>query len=130
MLEAGIIEPSSSNWASAPVLIKKKDNTVRWTVDFIILNQKTVKDCFPLPVIEDCLDTLQGNTYFSTLDLSSGYYQIKMADKDKKKQHSSLDMDYLNIQEWEWYFVMPRQHSRERCSWYLEEWSGHKYWCI
>jgi hypothetical protein len=59
MLDAGVIEPSSSNWASAPVLIKKKDNTVRWTVDFRILNQKTVKDDFPLPIIEDCLDTLQ-----------------------------------------------------------------------
>jgi hypothetical protein len=85
MIEAGVIEPSSSNWASAPVLIKKKDNTVRWSVDFRILNQKTAKDCFPLPIIEDCLDTLQGNTYFSTLNLSSGYYQIKMADKDRKK---------------------------------------------
>jgi hypothetical protein len=68
MLEAGVVEPSSSNWASAPVLIKKKDNTVRWTVDFRILNHKTAKDCFPLSIIEDCLDTLQGNTYFSTLD--------------------------------------------------------------
>ena len=84
MLEAGVVEPSSSNWASAPVLIKKKDNTVRWTVDFRILNHKTAKDCFPLSIIEDCLDTLQGNTYFSTLDLSSGYYQIKLADKDRK----------------------------------------------
>ena len=54
-------------------------------MDFRFLNQKTVKDCFPLPIIEECLDTLQGNTYFSTLGLSSGYYQIKMADKDRKK---------------------------------------------
>jgi hypothetical protein len=54
-------------------------------VDFRILNQMTVEDCFPLPIIEDCLDTLQGNTYFSTFDLSSSYYHIKMADKDRKK---------------------------------------------
>jgi hypothetical protein len=54
-------------------------------VNFRILNQKTVKDDFPLPIIEDCLDTFQGNTYFSTFDLSSSYYHIKMADKDRKK---------------------------------------------
>ena len=85
MLEAGVIRPSTSDWASVPVLIRKKDNSVRWCLDYRLLNSKTVKDRFPLPIIEDCLDTLQGNKFFNTLDLCSGYYQIKIEETDCKK---------------------------------------------
>lgn len=58
MLEAGVIRPSTSEWAEAPVLVKKKDGSVRWCIDYRALNDKTIKDYFPLPIIEDCLDTL------------------------------------------------------------------------
>lgn len=74
MLDAGVIQPSSSDWASAPVLVRKKDGSMRWCIDYRALNEKTVKDCYPLPIIEDYLDTLQGTKYFATLDMASGYY--------------------------------------------------------
>ena len=85
MLAAGVIRPSVSEWASAPVLVRKKDGGVRWCIDFRALNDKTVKDQYPLPLIEDCLDTLAGTIYFSTLDLASGYYQIELEESAKKK---------------------------------------------
>jgi hypothetical protein len=85
MLTTGIIQPSTSEWASAPVLVRKKDGTVHWYIDYRALNDRTVKDCFPLPIIEDCLDSLQGTTTFSTLDLASGYYQIELEPDDRRK---------------------------------------------
>lgn len=61
MLEAGVIQRSTSDWAAAPVLVRKKDGSVRWCVDYRALNKVTVKDSFPLPLLEDCMDTLSGN---------------------------------------------------------------------
>ncbi len=60
MLEAGVIQESNSAWASAPVLIRKRDGTVRWCIDYRALNNVTTKDVFPLPLVDDCLDTLLG----------------------------------------------------------------------
>ena len=85
MLKAGIIRPSESDWASAPVLVRKKDGSVRWCIDYRALNDKTIKDQYPLPLIDDCLDTLAGTVYFSTLDLASGYYQIELEESSMKK---------------------------------------------
>jgi hypothetical protein len=59
LLASGVIQPSTSEWASAPVLVRRRDGSMRWCVDFRALNDRTVKDCFPLPIIEDCLDSLQ-----------------------------------------------------------------------
>ena len=77
MLDIGVITESSSDWASAPALVRKKDGTLRYCVDYRALNSKTVKDSFPLPSISQFLDQLCGNTYFSTLDMASGYWQIQ-----------------------------------------------------
>ena len=85
MLDAGVIRPSESEWASAPVLVRKKDGGVRWCIDFRALNERTVKDQYPLPLIEDCLDTLSGTMFFSTLDMASGYYQIPLDEDSIKK---------------------------------------------
>jgi hypothetical protein len=85
LLDVEVIRPSMSEWASAPVLIRKKDGSVRWCIDYRTLNAKTVKDTFPLPNIDDCLDALAGTQFFSTLDLESGYYQIPLAEEDMKK---------------------------------------------
>ena len=85
LTKAEVIRDSTSEWASAPVLIRKKDGTVRWCIDYRALNAKTIKDSFPLPNIGDCLDALAGNQYFSTLDMASGYYQIELAEEDRKK---------------------------------------------
>ncbi|RLC02359.1 MAG: hypothetical protein DRI57_30125, partial [Deltaproteobacteria bacterium] len=85
MLDHGIISPSASEWASAPVLVRKKDGRVRYCTDFRRLNAVTTKDKFPLPLIEDCLSTLSGTKYFNTLDMTSAYWQICIAPTDKHK---------------------------------------------
>ena len=73
MLERGVIEPSSSPWASPIVLVRKKDGTTRFCVDYRKLNSATVKESYPLPHIDDSIDALSGSCWFSTLDLESGY---------------------------------------------------------
>ncbi|XP_076440974.1 uncharacterized protein LOC143280226 [Babylonia areolata] len=85
MLNAGVIQESVSEWASAPVLIRKKDGSVRWCIDYRALNEVTVKDTFPLPLVEDCLDTLAGHTWFSKLDANSAYWQVRIKESDRKK---------------------------------------------
>jgi len=85
MLEAGVVEPSLSEWASPPVLIRKRDGSVRYAIDYRKLNEVTKKEVYPLPLIEECLDTLAGNEWFSKLDASSAYWQVKMREEDKPK---------------------------------------------
>lgn len=85
MLEAGIIKQSNSKWASLPVLVRKKDGKVRWCIDYRKLNSVTKKDVYPLPLIEECIDTLSGNEWFSKLEANSAYYQIKVKESDKDK---------------------------------------------
>ena len=67
------------------MLVRKKDGGVRWCIDYRALNNVTVKDAFPLPRIEECLDTLAKATYMSTLDLASGYWQLEVAEEDRHK---------------------------------------------
>ncbi|CAL9699311.1 unnamed protein product [Knipowitschia caucasica] len=85
MLEEGVITPSASEWASPVVLVRKKDGGVRWCVDYRSLNSLTIKDAYPLPQIEECLDVIGGASMFSTLDLQSGYWQIAVDSKDREK---------------------------------------------
>lgn len=73
MLNRGIIQPSTSPWASPIILVKKKDGIDGFVVDFRRLNAVTRKDSFPLPRIDDALDALNGTKYFSSMDLMSGY---------------------------------------------------------
>ena len=85
MLKKGVIEPSSSPWTSPIVLVKKKDRSTRFWVDYRKVNEVTVKDSYPLPRIDNCLDALAGCRWFSTLDLCSGYWQVAMSKEDKPK---------------------------------------------
>ena len=78
MQDQGVIQPSKSPWASPVVLVKKKDGTHRFCVDYRGLNAATKTDSFPLPRIEDLLNVLGQARYFSTLDLASGFWQIRM----------------------------------------------------
>jgi hypothetical protein len=85
MLESHIIRPSSSPWSSPVVIIKKKDGSPRFCVDYRRLNLITERDVYPLPRIDDILDRLAGSQYFTTLDLKAGYWQIPIDEQDKKK---------------------------------------------
>lgn len=84
MEEQEIIRKSASEYASPLVLVWKKDGSLRICTDFRWLNARTLKDAHPLPHQSDCLAALGGNTYFSTMDLTSGFYNVPMAEEDKK----------------------------------------------
>lgn len=86
----GVIEESHSPWVSPVVLSRKKDGISRFCIDFRKLNDVTVKDSYPLPRIDDLLDQLSGNVWFSTIDLKSGYWQVKLRDEDKEKTAFSI----------------------------------------
>ncbi len=85
MITHGVIEPAHGPWASPIILVKKKDGTKRFCVDFRRLNEVTRKDAQPLPRIDDTLDALSAARYFSTLDLSSGYWQVEVSPIDREK---------------------------------------------
>ena len=85
MLSTGVIRPSNSPWASPVVMVKKKDSSLRFCVDFQQLNAATVKNAHPIPRIDDLLDALHGARWFTTLDLKSGYWQVPIQEQDKKK---------------------------------------------
>ncbi len=85
MLSQEVIQHSTSDWAAAPVLIRKVDGSIRYCIDFRGLNACTIKDAFPLPLIEECLDALSGTEFFSTLDMQSGYWQIEIEPEDRHK---------------------------------------------
>ena len=85
MLERDLITPSKSARNSPITLVKKKDSTYRFCIDYRKLNEVTGKDCFPLPKTDDSLDALGGggNKYFSVMDLSSGYWQVGVHSEDQ-----------------------------------------------
>ena len=86
MLEADLIEPVQSEWASNVVMVRKSDGSLRFCVDYRQLNERTVKDSYPLPRIDVCLEALAGATWFSTFDLRSGYHQVEMDTKTRTRR--------------------------------------------
>ncbi|XP_054727437.1 uncharacterized protein LOC129237061 [Anastrepha obliqua] len=80
----GIIRPSNSPYASAIVLVRKKNGKIRLCVDYRALNKLTVRDNYPLPLIDDCIDYLENKKFLSVLDLKSGFYQVQMAPESIK----------------------------------------------
>ena len=81
----GSIRPSTSPWASPIVLVRKKDGKVRTCVDYRRLNPVTTKDAFPIPRVQDCLDSVSGAVLFSTMDITTAYSQIPMRVEDIPK---------------------------------------------
>ena len=84
MMDIGAIQKSSSPWASAVVLVRKKDGGLRFCIDLRRLNAHTIKDAYSLPRIDEALDCLGGARIFTSLDLKSGYWQVEM-DEDLKE---------------------------------------------
>ncbi len=85
MLARGLIQPSKSPWGAALVFVRKKDGSVRTCTDYRGLNSVTVKDAFPLPRTEDCLDAVAGAKVFSTMDITSAYNQVPIRKEDIPK---------------------------------------------
>ena len=83
MLDIGAIRPSNSPWSSAVVLVKKKTGELRFCIDLRKLNQRTIKDAYSLPRIDETLERLKGSCIFSSLDLKSGYWQVELEEDSK-----------------------------------------------
>ena len=94
-VDAGIIRESSSPWSAALVYVKKKDGYTRTCVDYRHLNAVTTKDAYPLPRIDDCLDRHESAVYLSSMDLTSGFYQIPVKDSDIEKTAFSTSKNGL-----------------------------------
>ena len=101
MMAQGVIQHSSSPWASPVVLVEKRDGSYRFCVDYRHLNAVTKMDVFPLPRVDDTLDMLSHTQYFSTLDLAAGYWQVQM---DKDSQEKTAFSTYSGHYEFQ---VMP-----------------------
>ncbi|KAI3794785.1 hypothetical protein L1987_37424 [Smallanthus sonchifolius] len=85
LLDKGFIRPSSSPWGAPVLFVKKKDGTFRMCIDYRELNKVTVKNRYPLPCIDDLFDQLQGSSFYSKIDLRSGYHQLRVQDEDISK---------------------------------------------
>ncbi|GBM95875.1 Retrovirus-related Pol polyprotein from transposon 412 [Araneus ventricosus] len=129
MVDNGIIEESSGPWASPIVLVKKKDGSIRFCVDYRKLNEITIKDSYPLPRIDDTLDALKGSQWFSTLDLKSGYWQVEIQPEDKEKTAFTTGQGL-----WQFKPILEKKlNSEDRPSWQEiapESPATKRYWAV
>jgi hypothetical protein len=98
MLDAGVIRESESPYSSNIVLVRKKDGSLRFCIDWRQLNAKTRKDAYHLPRFDDIVDSLSGARFFSKLDLRSGYWNMHLEEDDKAK--TAFSCGNLGFFEW------------------------------
>ena len=97
MLDGGAIHPSTSAWCNTVVLIRKKDGTLRFCINFRWLNDQTKKDAFPMPRMMETIEMMVGARIFSSMDLKSGFWQVKMA--EESHQYTAFTVSSLGIYE-------------------------------
>lgn len=85
LLQKGLITPSTSPFGAPVLFVKKKDGTLRMVIDYRALNKLTIRNQYPIPRIDDLLDKLNGAAIFSSIDLMSGYHQIRITEEDQPK---------------------------------------------
>ena len=95
MLDAGVIRPSNSPWCNAVVLVRKKDGSLHFCIDFRKLNSLTVKDSHPLPCICETLESLTGAAHYSTFDMNSGFWQVPM--DEESKQYTAFTLGSMGL---------------------------------
>ena len=100
MLDGGAIRPSKSPWCNAIVLMRKKDRTLRFCIDFRKLNARTKKDSFPLPHMQETMESMVGARFFSSMDLKSGFWQVRMS--EKSRQYTAFTVGSLGMYEFLW----------------------------
>ena len=99
MLDAGVIQPSNSPWCNAVVLVRKKDGSLCFCIDFRRLNTLTVKDSHPLPCICKTLESLAGAAHLTTVDMNSGFWQVPM--DEESKQYTTFTLGSMGLYECE-----------------------------
>ena len=97
MLDGGAIRPSQSPWCNAVVLVHKKDGSLRFCIDFRKLNDRTKKDSFPLPRVQESMEAMVGARHFSCVDLKSGFWQVKM--NEESRQYTAFTVGSLGVYE-------------------------------
>ena len=97
MLDGGAIRPSKSPWCNAIVLVRKKDRTLRFCIDFRKFNARTNKDSFPLPRMQGTMESMVGARFFSSMDLKSGFWQVLMS--EKSQQYTAFTVGSLGVYE-------------------------------
>ena len=97
MLDRGAICPSQSPWCNAVVFVRKKDGSLCFCIDFRHLNAKTKKDSYPLPRMQETMESMVGTWYFSCMDLKSGFWQVKMS--EKARQYTAFTVGSMGMYE-------------------------------
>ena len=97
MLDGSAIRPSQSPWCNAVVLVRKKDGSLRFCIDFRCLNARTKKDTYPLPRMQETVESMVGARHFSCMDLKSGFWQVQM--DEESRQYTTFTVGSMNVYE-------------------------------